>query len=294
MDEIERFLTSEFLPRRKLSQPDGRLLFQYACSDDEFWHLVNLLDQCGPPQGYDFDRYRSLWRTVHAEPLGYRAPSAAVQDRTVAQAELTQLNWPVRAFVLYASEFWHRFLDEHWCKAHFLDGLPFKKLTWAAFLSLVGWMELYRGKIVGYVRMGDSDHFVAHNKEDFPGRSDPRPNSRRRHRPVRETSRSYPALYIPMLGAWEWWVVAPLRLPTSYRYLDTIAHQGGGGDSLAIEYEFAFSQGTKRYYRATKPPDGHGTEVFSLEADSLPAGSAWRLLAVTVASVDEKRRGSMP
>ncbi|MCY4059812.1 MAG: hypothetical protein OXG44_17630, partial [Gammaproteobacteria bacterium] len=95
-----------------------------------------------------------------------------------------------------------------------------------------------------------------------------------------------------MLAAWEWWQVSPLRLPTSIRYLDTFAQQGGATDRLVIEYEFAFEQGSKAVYRATKPANGYGVDLLTLQTEPRPPEADWQSLEVTVVfgSPDSRRR----
>ena len=166
------------------------------------------------------------------------------------------------------------------------DALPFRKLTWLQFLSLVGWTELYRGKkIAGYVKLEGTSYRVAHaserygdgsewdSDEDDAGGSD--------YGSMVGTGQ-YPGLYFPMLAAWNWWKVAPVRLPSSIRYLDTFAHQGGAGDMLVIECRFAVRSGSKVYYEPVKPPDGYGIGVLSIEEEALPADAESSELNVTL------------
>ena len=65
--------TEEFLGHRKLEHPDGRALYAYRCLHDEFDKLGSLLTNCPPNNRTD--------------------------------------NAPIRAFVLYASEWWQRDYD---------------------------------------------------------------------------------------------------------------------------------------------------------------------------------------
>ena len=62
MTDVQRFLM-EFLHAqdRRLSRPDGRLLYRHECTDREFWELVDLLRESERPNGHDFDRYRAQW-----------------------------------------------------------------------------------------------------------------------------------------------------------------------------------------------------------------------------------------
>ena len=85
-----------------------------------------------------------------------------------------------------------------------------------------------------------------------------------------------------MLAAWEWWRVRPLRLPTSIRYLDTFAQQGGASDRLVIAYEFAFEQDGKSVYRATNPENGYGMGLITLQSESHPSEADLQSLEVTV------------
>ena len=281
MDCIGEFLTSEFLPRRQgMTRPDGRLLYRYDCSDGEFFGLIDLLTKGGPPRGYDFTRYKERWQELRGVSEGRRRRRNPVADveaelwESEPYADLERLAWTIRGFVLYASEFWYRFRNDDWKDRHFPDGAPFRKLTWLSFLSVVGWDELYRGKIAGYVALGDTGLQVAHSNDNYSGDCV-------RKRGIRTASTasggartsndaSYPGLYFPMLAAWTWWQVAPLRLPTSIRYLDTLAHQGGSNESLVLHYDFAYETDSKVVYRPTMPPDGHGMDAISLSKLAIP------------------------
>ena len=281
MGSIREFLTQEFLPRRHdLVEPDGRLLHLYKCEDQEFWHLVDLLRESGAPSGHDFDRYRERWRAFREE---FQNGDRQHRFNTL---ETTDLDWTVRGFVLYASEFWLRFRNEEWRQRSFPDGLPFQKLTWLQFLSLVGWTDLYREEMIaGYVKLQGTQYRVAHaskrhadvsgwdNSEDDAGRSD--------HRSMAGTGH-YPGLYFPMLAAWDWWKVAPVRLPSSIRYLDTFAHQGGAGDRLVVECLVAFETDSEVVYRPVKPPNGYGITVFPIQKKALPTGADSSELNVTL------------
>ena len=270
MGRIREFLTREFLPRRQdLMEPDGRLLHLYKCEEGEFWHLVDLLRDVGAPNGHDFDHYRHRWKAFREE-----FQNDGRIDR-FNSLEMTDLNWTVRGFVLYASEFWLRFRDQEWRQRSFPGRLPFKRLTWLQFLSLVDWTALYRGeKITGSVKLRGTPYRVAHsgrrhahesesdNSDDDAGLSDRRAMPGTGH---------YPGLYFPMLAAWDWWKVAPVRLPSSIRYLDTFAHQGGAGDRLVIECEVLVHTDSKVIYRPVRPPNGYGIETLSVERQALPA-----------------------
>ena len=211
--------------------PDGRLLYLYACEDIEFWELVDRLRQCGPPVGHDFDRYREQWQQFRArwESEGFGRVYRPERRHRFDFDEDTELGWKIRCFVLYASEFWLRFKNDEWRERTFPDGPPFRRLTWLQFLSLVGWEELYPGRISGHVELRDKPYAVAHTSDKYASDGgSPRA-------PLGYDVAGYPGLYLPMLGAWHWWKVAPVRLPSSIRYLDTFAHQGGATNSLLLE-----------------------------------------------------------
>ena len=280
MGSIREFLIQKFLPQRQdLLEPDGRLLHLYKCEDQEFWHLVDLLRESGAPSGHDFDQYRKRWMAFREEV------QSGGQQRRFNTFETTELDWAVRGFVLYASEFWLRFRNEEWQKRDFPGGRPFQKLTWLQFLSLVCWTDLYRDKIAGYVNLPGTQYRVAHaskshadasekdNAEDDAGHSDHRNMADNRH---------YPGLYFPMLAAWDWWKVAPVRLPSSIRYLDTFAHQGGAGDRLVVECLVAFKTASEVVYRPVKPPNGYGITVLRIEKEALPTGADPSELNVTL------------
>ena len=259
--DIETFLVNEFLRRRvDTTGPDGRLLYLYRCEDQEFWCLVDLLRRSGPPGGHDFDRYRELWPKF--------SESVRLRAEYVAPAGPTPVEWTVRGFVLYASEFWLRFKNDEWRNSIFPDDLPFRRLTWLHFLSLVGWTKLYHDKIAGYVDVGDK-YRIAHTDENYAWDND-QPELMEESKPNNKSAPQYPGLYFPMLAAWNWWKVRPVRLPTSIRYLDTFAHQGGASNRLEIECEIGFESGSKLVYRPTSPPHGYGMDSLSFEVDWLP------------------------
>ena len=154
------------------------------------------------------------------------------------------------------------------------------------FLSLVGWTDLYRGEeIAGYVKLQGTQYRVAHaskrhadvsewdNSEDDAGRSDHRSMAGRGH---------YPGLYFPMLAAWDWWKVAPVRLPSSIRYLDTFAHQGGAGDRLVVECLVAFETDSEVVYRPVKPPNGYGITALPIQKKGIMSNSHKHQLAVSL------------
>jgi len=274
MDEIEEFLTHRFLQCREgLTEPDGRLLYLYECADHEFWTLVDVLKSSGPPEGHDFEEYRREWRELR-QRLG------PVSPRRSPYQWMTDIDWKARAFVLYASEFWRRFKNEEWRRRTFPDPLPFKKLTWLQFLSLVDWTDLYDRKVVGYITVADSEHHVAHGSDRYSGDERLTRRMRKRRRP--SNAGNYPGLYFPMLSAWEWWKVAPVRLPSSIRYLDTFAYHGGADDRLILECERAFQSGTKLAYRPTRPPSGYGIDFIALDEESIPPNADKDTLNVTL------------
>ena len=269
MTDFEQFLM-DFLhaENRRLPNPDGRLLYRYECTDGEFWELVNLLRESEPPTGHDFDRYRDRWKEHRAR-----------HGNSEQFLGFPGLDWQIRAFVLYASEFWRRFRNDQWRQRTFPDGSPFKKLEWLHFLSLVGWEYLYRKRsaVKGYIEVAVEDRLYriwhtnrvpANGDEQYP---DSVPDKR-----------GYPGLYFPMLAAWQWWNVAPLRLPTSIRYLDTFAHQGGAADQLVLECKLAGKTASKLIYEPVKPPDGYGVEALLLSRDALPPGADHRELNITL------------
>ena len=257
-----------------MDAPDGRLLYLYGCEDVEFWGLVDLLREYGPPVGHDFDRYREQWKEYR---VGGRIGSIRDIERNVSSFdEDTGLSWKIRCFVLYASEFWRRFKNDEWQERTFPDGLPFRKLTWLQFLSLVGWEDLYRGKINGHIELRDKPYGVAHTSDKYAS------DGGSHRAALGYDAAGYPGLYLPMLGAWYWWEVAPVRLPSSIRYLDTFAHQGGATDSLLLECRLAYESEVKLVYEPVKPPNGYGIEFLSLDGASVPPGADYRELSVSL------------
>ena len=279
MRSIREFLTEEFLGRHELIKPDGRLLHLYNCDDREFWQLVGLLRECGAPSGHDFDRYRKQWREFREG-----RQSVGGQHR-FDSFETTDADWTVRGFVLYASEFWLRFRNEDWRQRRFPDALPFERLTWLQFLSLVGWTELYGKEVAGYVKLEGTRYRVAHASKrhaDGVERDSPIDDAGRSHQRNMDGTGRYPGLYFPMLRAWHWWKVAPVRLPSSIRYLDTFAHQGGAGDRLVVECEVAFQSDAQVIYRPVKPPNGYGITFLPIQKEALPKGADPSELNVTL------------
>ena len=75
----------------------------------------------------------------------------------------------------------------------------------------------------------------------------------------------YPALYEPLRRAWRYWQVAPVHLPTSIRYLDTFAVQGGAQQALTVELKLGSPHDDKVIYFATTPGGGYGTDMISFK-----------------------------
>lgn len=351
--DIRSFLTEEFLPSRDdLAEPDGRSLYLYECSDEEFGRLVKLLWSCGPPDGHGFNAYRMQWQEFRKQ---FREEQRSHRFGEWGEAAPTPrpagLDWTMRGFVLYASEFWRRFKDESWKKRNFPDGLPIEKLTWLSFLSLVGWGVLYDGRVDGYVPFRDTDDGgddlqLAYTRQRASPNADRVRESKvreylrevvrgsgytkddllrilvddlaliTRRQKIWQTLKSqrkasiaqwfarthpdrfiawweaersksnswgrYPGLYFPMLAAWAWWKVAPVRLPSSIRYLDTFAQQGGAMESLAIQCSRAFETTKKVIYRPTTPPNGYGLDFLPVDRDALPSDADQEELSVTL------------
>lgn len=92
----------DFLRRRTLEHPDGRALYAYRCTAQEFATLTETLEQNAP--------------------LGSRAGNAVI-----------------RAFVLYASEWWQRRYDgRHW--------------AWEPLLASIGWYSVDYPELYEHVR----------------------------------------------------------------------------------------------------------------------------------------------
>ena len=285
MASIREFLTTDFLTREGRSRkPDGRLLYLYHCEDREFWNLVELLSESGPPSGHDFDQYRAQWRTFREEPPIRPRP------HRFHTYEPTDLDWVVRAFVLYAAEFWRRFRNDEWRQRSFPDKLPFRRLTWLQFLSLVNWTDLYHEDVAGYVTLRGTAYRVAHtskryaedSSENPPHNGEDYPGGQRSVRPGIAKAGHYPGLYFPMLAAWDWWQVAPVRLPSSIRYLDTFALQGGAADRLVVECMQAYETDSEIVYRPVKPPTGYGITALPIEKKALPPDADVEELHVTL------------
>ena len=201
----------------------------------------------------------------------------------------TELDWIIRGFVLYASEFWRRFKNDEWRTRSFPDGLPFRKLTWLQFLSLVDWTDLYHEEIAGYLKLEGTRYRVAHtSKRHAGGYPEWEPDegeddaSQRSSAGRTPGAGHYPGLYFPMLAAWDWWKVAPVRLPSSIRYLDTFALQGGAADRLVIECTYAYATASEVVYRPIKPPNGYGIKALPIETKSLPRDAENQELHVTL------------
>lgn len=120
----------EFLNSRSLDSPDGRPLYAYRCSQVEFESLARTLSATRPP---------------------------------IYQAG----NHAMRAFVLYAGEWWQR---------RYQGGI----WAWEPLLNSIGWVDVL-----------------------------------------------YSELYGPIRNSLDWWKVSLVKLPSSFRYLGTLACQGG-------------------------------------------------------------------
>lgn len=106
--DIATFLRSGFLAQgNRPTLPDGRLLYLYDCSDDEFWCLVGLLKECGVPSGYDFRHYRQRWQMLRQELQSRRQHLSTAHQWIGFWSEWTRdLDWTIRGFVLCASAPW--------------------------------------------------------------------------------------------------------------------------------------------------------------------------------------------
>ena len=293
MSAIERFLVNKFLNEaNSINLPDGRLLHLYEWSRSDFWELVDLLIDVGPPDGYDFLKYRQRWENYRSQ---LRDSATQMTDFNAEQNQI-ELAWTIRGFVLYASEFWRQFKNDTWRSRQFHTDLPFEKLTWVQFLSLIGWESLYKGKVAGYIPVRDGLLHIAHTNEKFAKEIEITVD-RRVHDRTREsnkignrgTNRSvvrkayYPGLYFPILFALNWWQVAPIRLPTSIRYLDTFAHQGGAADRLVVECVLVKETETTMLYRPINPPHGYGIKEIPIKRASLPTEiSDFQNLSITI------------
>ena len=85
-----------------------------------------------------------------------------------------------------------------------------------------------------------------------------------------------------MLAAWDWWKVAPVRLQSSIRYLDTFAHQGGAGDRLVVECVVGFETELEFVYRPVKPPNGYGITALPIRKEAMPSDADSSELNVTL------------
>lgn len=274
MCEIQRFLTTRILGSHRLKEPDARLLYQYECTDQDFWCLVDLLRECDPPRGEHFNQYRRRWRDFRE-----RNP----EDGQFSSG-MTAVDWQIRGFVLYASEFWRRFKHSAWRKRNFPDQLPFEKLTWLQFLSLIRWTQLYKEKIAGCVELYETGYLVAYASSRHVNNSNREflDSLLKTTDHVATNKGHYPGLYFPMLAAWHWWKVAPVRLPSSIRYLDTFAHQGGSSDRLVIEYRMVFEDDSEVIYRPVKPPSGYGIDVLTIAKEDLRMVEDYAELNITL------------
>ena len=273
MREITEFLDRFLSEREGLTSPDGRLLWQYNCNDLEFKRLTKLLHASPIPIGHDFNIYRERWQQLKGADLrGWGLDF---------HTEQFPLHWQMCAFVLYASVFWNKFMNKSWIDRKSIYSMLPQKLTWLQFLSPIGWDGLYKaGKPYAYLQL----HELGLDLALLPRQYDALVGAERnhdiaelrlvstmptvcRHAHLVESKPlpNYPALYLPMLVAWDWWQVAPMRLPTSIRYLDTIAHQGGALESLVVEFKLAGEDRHKIIYTPIKPKGGYGIDTITLD-----------------------------
>ena len=279
MGEIQEFLTAHFLQRRDRRKPDGRLLYRYECQDQEFWHLVDLLRKCGPLGMRHFNEIRSEFHGHYEERVERDDSLNYIPD---------EFDWTVRGFVLYASEFWLRFMNENWRQSSLPEHLPFRRLTWLQFLSLVEWTSLYGQKVEGYIEIFASGtrYRLAHSSKRYANRvqqASPAEEAVRSAQESKNDTGHYSDLYDPIRAAWDWWGVAPVRLPSSVRYLDTFAHQGGAGDRLVVECKLDPSNNSPQFaYIPVKPLGGHGIKVIHIDRQDLPRGADPSELNVTL------------
>ena len=98
---LDEFL-HDLLARWGLRGPDGRMLHANARDETEFHELADRLRNYAP-------------ELPKAEMPGYRRASADVSDIHFRPIERDPgFESAVRAFALYASEFWRLYLDEAW------------------------------------------------------------------------------------------------------------------------------------------------------------------------------------
>ena len=202
----------DLLHRWKLSYPDGRVLHAYECTEMEFRELVDRLRNYAP-------------QLPSRETPAYQHASADFSEFDACHPPTKpnpQFESAVRAFALYASEFWRLYLDEAWCR-RVLRMEKYRPIRWLTFLSYVGWDEVYLPPSGQKRTRRDR----AANEGRLPSEVWESEYDLERVLSVKPREPLYPALYEPLQQAWAWWQVVPLHLPTSIRYLDTFAVQGG-------------------------------------------------------------------
>ena len=260
--EIGEFL-KEFLQDQGIDCPDGRLLCDYRCRQSEFEALEKLLQECGPKRAEDSERSN---QGSSDQPDDFDLGS----ERPVDEA----FDWKIRGFVLYASQFWKRCMNEDWRRRKLPGTGPHEKLKWEHFFVPIQWKGLYGGNVKKHRSSPDdlldesyadpngpatNYGFVDESQESGLGN-------------INEKARTayFQVLYDSIVQAWKWWRIIPLRLPTSVRYLDTIALQGGSRDSLAAEYKVSCESESEVMYEASRLPDGFEIDAFTIGKKALP------------------------
>ena len=126
---LDEFLL-DLLARWELRRPDGRMLHAYKCNETEFHELADRLRNYAP-------------ELPVAEVPGYErasTPTSGIHFPTVKRDP--GFESAVRAFALYASEFWRLYIDEPWRK-RVLGMEKHRPIRWLTFLSFVGWDDVY-------------------------------------------------------------------------------------------------------------------------------------------------------
>ena len=247
---LDEFL-HDLLARWGLRGPDGRMLHAYKCDETEFHELADRLRNYAP-------------ELPKAEMPGYQRASADVSDIHFPPIERDPgFESAVRAFALYASEFWRLYLDEAW-RERVLRMEKHTPISWLTLLWFVGWDEVYlpeKGTKGRNRTHGDEEEDVRRRREEWEYEFNLEDVLR-----IKDRKPLYPALYEPLLKAWrEYWQVAPVHLPTSIRYLDTFAVQGGAEQALTVELKLGAPHDDKVIYFATTPRDGYGTDTISFK-----------------------------
>lgn len=251
---LDEFL-QDLLDRRKLDCPDGRMLHAYKCDETEFHELADRLRNYAP-------------ELPNALMPGYQRAFDDVSDIHFPPIERDPgFESAVRAFALYASEFWRLYLDEAW-RERVLRLEKHTPIRWLTFLSFVGWDEVYlpvKGTKGRNRTHGDEEEDVQRRREEWEYEFNLEDVLR-----IKDRKPLYQALYEPLLKAWgEYWQVAPVHLPTSIRYLDTFAVQGGAEQALTVELKLGTPHDDKVIYFATTPRDGYGTDTISFKRSAI-------------------------